>query len=583
MTPEDYLKLYSAALPKHRPGEQDGGIPLVLDPNSVKADLGEHYLELAPRAELLRILEITGWTARAKTLRQLEAALRRQQLELDKAIAVRDEQSAGLTRLAQRNDEVYGALKRLELQYTELEKRQAETLHHLKREHQASIAEHQASITELNQRVGRLQAIEQSLSWRVTALWRHPLSTVKRLLVTILPASLTTALQQLRRGVFGHTGPDQALGEVTDGVPRVLVLDAVMTTPDRDSGSVRMFHALGILRELGCKVFFMPSNLDDVPPYGDALREQGVEVVCRPQVESVYAFLHQYGAVLDVVILSRLKVARHFLDLVRKTAPQARLVFDTVDLHYLREEREAELEDSQALRETAANTKQDELGVMQSVDLTFVVSPVEQDVLARESSDLQVEVLSNIHRLHPTDTPFEQRRDLLFIGGFRHPPNVDAMEWFVKDILHLVHQCIPEVRLHIIGSDMPESIHALASEHVVIEGYVEDVTPMFSACRISISPLRYGAGVKGKVNTSMSYGVPVVATSMAAEGMYLTHGEDVMVGDTPQAFADALVRLYTDAELWRRLVNKGFGNIERHFSLEAARAVLTRTLVKTHE
>jgi glycosyltransferase involved in cell wall biosynthesis len=151
----------------------------------------------------------------------------------------------------------------------------------------------------------------------------------------------------------------------------------------------------------------------------------------------------------------------------------------------------------------------------------------------------------------------------------------------VGEAFPLIRARLPEVRFHCIGSDTPAEIAALAAQPgVVVHGHVPDIDPYMDGARISLAPLRYGAGVKGKVNLSMAHGQPVVATGCAVEGMHLRDGEDVLVADDPQAFADAVVRLYTDAALWQRLADNGIANVERHFSLDAARDVVRRVLLR---
>ena len=121
-----------------------------------------------------------------------------------------------------------------------------------------------------------------------------------------------------------------------------------------------------------------------------------------------------------------------------------------------------------------------------------------------------------------------------------------------------------------IGADAPPEIHALAGKNIEIIGFVPDVAPYFEQARLSVAPLRFGAGVKGKVNQSMALGVPAVVTSMAAEGMHLVHEENAMIADDPERFADAIVRVWTSAELWQRLSDRGRENVREHFSVEAA-------------
>jgi glycosyltransferase involved in cell wall biosynthesis len=131
---------------------------------------------------------------------------------------------------------------------------------------------------------------------------------------------------------------------------------------------------------------------------------------------------------------------------------------------------------------------------------------------------------------------------------------------------------------HCIGGDVPAEVAALSRQDgaVVVHGHVADITPYMDGCRIALAPLRFGAGVKGKVNLSMAHGQPVVATSCAVEGMHLRDGFDVLVADDAQAFADAVVRLYGDEALWRGLATNGLDNVATHFSIDAARETVRR-------
>ncbi len=190
----------------------------------------------------------------------------------------------------------------------------------------------------------------------------------------------------------------------------------------------------------------------------------------------------------------------------------------------------------------------------------------------------RVDVLSNIHEPMPRGLPYRERAGIVFIGGFRHPPNADAVVWYAREVLPLVRARLPGVVTTIVGAEPPASVRALECRELVVAGHVEDIDPVFTAARVSIAPLRYGAGVKGKVNLAMSYGVPVVATSAAVEGMHLAAGTDVLVADHPQAFADAVVRVYTDEAAWNRLSEAGVDNVRRHFSREAAKRALAVVL-----
>ena len=362
---------------------------------------------------------------------------------------------------------------------------------------------------------------------------------------------------------------------------RVLVIDAYMLTPDRDSGSLRMREVLDILVHLGCKVTFIADNLEHRQPYVTLLQQAGVEVQFHPYARSVEDFLGKHGAEFDLVLISRYYIAAKYLETVRQLAPNALIAFDTVDLHFLREERLANLNGSVAARMAARPTREKELAIIRKADVTLVVSHMEKELLERLEPQARIMILSNIHEPQEGGKSFEGRDGLVFIGSFRHPPNTDAMIWYAAEILPLVRQRLPGVKTYVIGDDVPATLKALATDDFVVTGYVPDVTPYLTDCRLSISPLRYGAGVKGKVNQAMSYGLPVVATSPSIEGMHLTPGSDVLVGDSPEAFADAVARAYTERQLWHALAEGGRENVRTHFSRACALRAVTSLLALT--
>jgi hypothetical protein len=341
-----------------------------------------------------------------------------------------------------------------------------------------------------------------------------------------------------------------------------------------------MVNLMRLLREEGAHVVFLPANREHAGEYTEALQQLGVEAWYAPFARRAPAWLREHGARFHSVLACRHYVAREFVPLLRRHAPQARIVFDTIDLHYLRERRAAELAGDAARLRSAMRTRRLELDMVARSDTTLVVSEAERELLALDAPGANVEVLTNLHEVAGPGQPFAARHDLVFGGGFRHPPNVDAVRWFVADVFPRVRERLPGVRFHCIGSNVVAAVQVLAQEPgVVVHGHVPDIAPYMDGCRIALAPLRYGAGVKGKVNLSMAHGQPVVATHAAVEGMHLRDGVDVLVAGDAVAFADAVVRLYTDQVLWERLARGGLDNVARHFSLEAARETVRRVLL----
>jgi GT2 family glycosyltransferase/glycosyltransferase involved in cell wall biosynthesis len=359
---------------------------------------------------------------------------------------------------------------------------------------------------------------------------------------------------------------------------RILVIDAYTPEPDQDSGSLRLRYLLDCFSSLGYGVTFFADNRGHAGAYTKDLQQAGVEVIYNPWLEPLHDFFSERGSEFDFVMISRHYIAANYVSLLQRYCPDAKFIFDTVDLHYLREERLAELEDSPALRRVAAQTRRSELAVIAAADATLVVSPVEKTVLEQAAPEAKVHVISNVHEVTGSQRPWTERKDIFFVGGYQHPPNVDAATWFVSSIWPLVHEQLPEIQFHLIGSKANEQVSSLHGNGVQFHGFVKSLEPWLDGCRLAVAPLRYGAGVKGKVNLSMSRGQPVVATPMAVEGIFAKPGDDILVAENAEDFAAEVVRLYRDEQLWNRISVAGLENVRQYFSVEAARLSLQNLL-----
>lgn len=354
---------------------------------------------------------------------------------------------------------------------------------------------------------------------------------------------------------------------------RVLVVDRRVPTPDRDSASVRMFAVLRLLRKLGHEITFVSDD--------GGWRQRDKRAVRRLGVDVLHGFgaaarhLASHGHTYGFALLSSPQAAERYLMAVRAYALRAKVIYDTVDLHWVRLERAAAVTGDPDARADAARYRTLERLHTACADITLTVTDDEREALLREVPSARVEVLPNIHACEGPVRPWGARRDVMFIGAFSHAPNADAVEWFVREILPIVQRQLPDVVLRVVGSDVPRRIRELASPSVRVLGHVPAVRPVFESSRVFVSPLRYGAGMKGKIGQSMSYGLPVVTTSIGAEGMLLSDGENALVADEPAAFADAVVRLATDEQLWTRVSAAGLEHVERHFSERAALKRLT--------
>jgi glycosyltransferase involved in cell wall biosynthesis len=368
----------------------------------------------------------------------------------------------------------------------------------------------------------------------------------------------------------------EILFRANPGARRILVIDWKPPTPDRDSGSYRMSRILFCLRDAGLEVDFIGDRPAEGPQYAEQLENRRINVIIGR--EAAIRHLAELGADFKLALLARPEVFERYAPVVRAFAPNARILYDTVDLHWVRIARSVANASSpveaESLRERSRRYKRIELANARSADITLAISEEEKRTILEEEPGLDVRTLPNIHEIANWRVPFVERRDLFFIGGFDHEPNVDAVRYFVAEVMPLVTRLLPEARFHIVGSNMPPIIRDLASSQVVPVGYVEDVEPYFAQSRLFVAPLRHGAGMKGKVGQSLSFGLPVVTTPIGAEGIGLVDGESALIRDDAEGLAAAIAGLYTDEALWNRLAENGRELIRQRLSVEAVRVQL---------
>ena len=362
--------------------------------------------------------------------------------------------------------------------------------------------------------------------------------------------------------------------------PHALIVDHAVPMYDRDAGSLRMYHLVRNLLELGWRVTFIPDNFAPTEPYTSELQGMGVEVLYG--AVDVPLNIAEHGPRTRLAILSRPYVAPRYLHIVRQHAPAARVAYDTVDLHYLREQRRAELEGRPTTKK-AQGFKELELGLARAADVTLTVSEDEAAHLRADAPAVDVEVVPLANDVWPKVAPREGRKGLLFVGGFAHDPNVDAVLHLVRVIMPLVWHEEPGVGLTVVGANPPEEVRALASSGVAVPGWVPDLKPLLADAVALVAPLRYGAGVKGKVTEAMGAGLPVVTTPLGAEGLGAVEGRDLLLASEPEAFAAKIVSLLRDDELWAGLSAAGQELVRRTASPAAQRAALRRLVAQPLE
>jgi len=369
----------------------------------------------------------------------------------------------------------------------------------------------------------------------------------------------------------------------------ILVIAKELPFHDRSSGNFRLFQIIRILASHGHVITFLarPSfrEIDDTP-YVSELEQLGVTVykitdentfISSDEAENSLCHLLS-RTTFDIAYLMFYSVAELYLERIRTLTPKTRIVVDSVDIHFLREQRQSTIVTTAQQRDDEQN-KVKELNAYRNADLVVVLTDVDRQALWAEAPQIKTVIIPNIHPpVPPSHSEYKNRRDIVFVGGFTHEPNIDAVEYFCTQIWPLVAPQLFDCRLIIAGNAPPPRVARFASERIIVTGYVENLPALLDHSRVSIAPLRFGAGMKGKVGEALAYGVPVVATTVAAEGMGLKHGEHLLIADAPADFARNVVDLYQDGDLWGRLSMNGKALIEQKFSPSAVSEVLKSML-----
>ena len=362
---------------------------------------------------------------------------------------------------------------------------------------------------------------------------------------------------------------------------RVLVIDATAPTPDQDAGSVTTVKVMEVFQALDYKVTYIPlDNWLYQPRYIDPLQRRGIECVYAPFHHKLDAYLKDNGHLFDVVHVFRFNVMQNAISAIKKHCPQAQIIFNNMDLHYLRVERQAKIENSDLLRATAKSLKISELAVMEKANVVCVPSTVEKTLLDAESKLTRpVAVMPFMIDLPERADGFgPPRRDILFLGGYGHSPNIDAAVWLAKEIWPLIRNRMVGSRLVLAGANPTPEVLGLAASDILVPGRVDDLGPLFASASVFVAPLRYGAGVKGKIYSAFGAGVPVVSTAIGVEGMNLTEGVHALIADEPAAFAEAVLALASDQQRWSDIAEAGWSFVRDHHGIAAGCAAMTPLL-----
>ncbi len=359
---------------------------------------------------------------------------------------------------------------------------------------------------------------------------------------------------------------------------RILLIDHVTPDPDADAGSYAAIQEMRLLQSLGFKVTFMPDNLAYMGQLTRRLQRMGVEVLYPPFFFSVYEAIEQRAGEFDAFYITRYEIAEKYLPTIRRCS-KAKVIFNNADLHFLREMRTAAV--SNKSMDSALKIRARELAVIVQVDAVLSYNDAERAVILSHTG-----LAKSVFRCpwvleeKQPGKSFAERDGLAFLGGFGHPPNVEAMLFFAREVMPILAIEMPEVKLRIYGSRLPPEVKALACENIEVLGFVEDLNELFQNCRLFVAPLLSGAGIKGKVLDSMAFGVPALLSDVAAEATGLSHKISTWIANTPEEWVAGVKACYHDELLWQKLSGNCRIVAQEQFSFKIGQQMFRQMLIK---
>lgn len=358
----------------------------------------------------------------------------------------------------------------------------------------------------------------------------------------------------------------------------ILVVDHYVPHHDKDAGGKCTYMYLKLFVSLGMKVTFIGDNFHPHQPYTSELQQLGIEVLYGNYYYSNWKkWIEENGEYFDYVYLNRPHISEKYIDLVKKYT-DAKIIYFGHDLHYLREYREYQITGEKSKLKSSNEWKEKEFDLFNKADVIHVVGTYEQGILMEEFKDkpvrnIPVYVYDSVR--DDVNKNFEKRENIIFVGGFGHPPNADAVIWFAEKIFPSILEKYPNIIWYIVGSKPPESVQKLACKNIVVTGFIsdEELADLYEKSRIAVVPLRVGAGVKGKVIEAMYNQIPLITTSIGAEGLSLEENAFIVV-DKEDEFADQVIELYENFDKLIELSDNSIQFIKNYFTRETAKKVI---------
>ena len=354
----------------------------------------------------------------------------------------------------------------------------------------------------------------------------------------------------------------------------ILVIDHYVPHIDKDAGSKSTFQYLELFASLGLNIKFIGDNFFKHEPYTTTLQQMGIEVLYGTWYHNNWQqWVKDNSQHIHYVLINRPHISIKYIDFLKEFT-NARILYYGHDLHFRREQMQYDIEKDPKLLKSAEKWKETEQYLFEKSDIILTPSEEERAIIAALNSSFRVDTILLYFFTKPA-TPvidFADRENILFVGGFGHKPNLDAVEWFSKQVWPAVSAALPSAKFIIVGSNPPEAVTSLQSDSIEVRGFVseKELLSIYSKVKLVVIPLRYGAGVKGKTLEAMYNGLPVVTTDFGIQGMQGDYQAFLHPKNDARAFADEITRLYSDSDELQKQSVAGTGYINTNFTYKAA-------------
>jgi GT2 family glycosyltransferase len=362
---------------------------------------------------------------------------------------------------------------------------------------------------------------------------------------------------------------------------RILVIDDRVPTPYQGAGYPRADRMLKFLGDLAYKVTFFPlDNTTPWQPFTHRLQQLGIEVFYGDNLDFI-RFAQDRAGYYDLVLVSRPHNMEMVVDAIKRSFPNAVLLYDAEAMFSIREILKAKAKGIKLKDEDSERMINNEINLMKRADMVITISENERRMIVEREKLDNIAVWGHPIDVRNPKNDFHERKDILFVGGFfaLESPNEDAVLYFAKEVFPKIQKEL-SCRLFIVGINPPDSVKKLSSSSVIVTGFVPDLREYYEKCRAFVVPHRYSAGIPWKLQEAMSYGIPSVVSELTASQLDLTDGNEVLIAKNAEELAQKIITVYQDEKLWHQIQQNTLEYIKDTCNPEILKTTLNKIIMK---